>query len=131
VRLVADGDRPAEIRRPERRERREQDLPAGIPARHDGLARIRSAAFELAVAIAIGLLAVGRQKIGPSRAHIARHVLDDEGDAVGVGIQQREELWVFDLRHRLVGLRLQLSQLEDAIVKEVLFDQCAFSMWTR
>jgi hypothetical protein len=28
-------------------------------------------------------------------------------------------------------LRLQLSQLEDAVVKEVLFDQCAFSMWTR
>ena len=38
---------------------------------------------------------------------------------------------IVDLRHRLVGLRLQLAQLEQAIVEVVLLDQCAFSMWTR
>ena len=88
-------------------------------------------ALELAVAMAIGLLAVAREEVGPSRAHVAGDVLDDERDAVRVGVEQREELRIVDLRHRLVGLRLQLAQLKQAIVEVVLLDQCAFSMWTR
>ena len=109
----------------------EEEIPSRVPARDDRLARVAGLALELAVAIAIGLFAVAREEVGPSRAHVAGDVLDDERNAVGVGVEQREELRIVDLRHRLVGLRLQLAQLEQAIVKEVLFDQWAFSMWTR
>ena len=47
------------------------------------------------------------------------------------GSSSVEELRVVNLRHGLVRLRLQFSQLKNAIVEIVLIDQCAFSMWTR
>src|SRR5262245_30818407 len=104
VRFTADGHCPAEIIRPEGRDGLEQKLPAGFPPGEDRGARIGLAALELRIAIAIRFLTVACEEIRPSRSHVAGHMLDDERNAVRVWVDDRKELAIVDLRHRLVCL---------------------------
>ena len=77
----------------ERLERVENIFPAGAPHGHQLFARFRRV-FEFGVAIAIGLFAVGGEEIAPARAHVADHVLDDDGDGIGFGVERDEEIFV-------------------------------------
>ena len=106
-----------------RRERVEQQLPTRLPAIEQHLARVFGIALELGVAMPIGLLAIGREKVGPPRSHVARDMLHDKSNAVGVGVNQGKKLRIVHLRHRLVGLGLQPPELEEAVIEEVPLDQ--------
>src|SRR5579872_7171037 len=79
--------------------RAEDAIPAVLPLRQEGLACGRRI-DELSVPIARRLLAVGRQKIDPPRAHVAHHVLHNDRDRIGLVIERLEELLVRDLLHR-------------------------------
>lgn len=56
-------------------------LPAFVEERHERRSVLRPI-FEFAVAVASGLFAVGRQKVGPAAQQIAAQVPQDHGDAV-------------------------------------------------
>jgi hypothetical protein len=49
---------------------------------------------EFGVAVAVGLFAVGGEEVGPARAHVARHVLYDDGDGIGFAVERGEKLFV-------------------------------------
>jgi hypothetical protein len=54
-------------------------LNGGIPRLHHCFARFKRI-DKLEIAAAIGLLAVAGQEVSETRAHVAAHVLDDDGD---------------------------------------------------
>ena len=56
------------------------DVIAAINRQLAQFAGVLVAALELAVAVAVRLLAVAGQEVGPAGAHVARHVLHDDGD---------------------------------------------------
>src|SRR6185503_14917515 len=65
---------------------------------------------EFMIAITGRLLTIARQKIRPSRSHIARDVLDDGRDRICLFIERREELLIRNLRHRSFAKLLVLSE---------------------
>src|SRR5437588_9705847 len=73
--------------------------------------------------MSVGLLAVGRQKIRPARAHVARQVFHDEGDAVLLGVNRAEELLVVQLLNGPVGEPLQSAELRDDVLQVVLCER--------
>jgi hypothetical protein len=77
---------------------------------------------ELAIPVAVGFFAIRSEEIGPARAHVPRHVLHDESDAVGFRIEDGKDLLLLDLTQSLVSQPLQLSQLKDTVVYKVLLD---------
>src|ERR1700723_1987016 len=81
MRLVADGYDFGEVVVGEGIESVEQNRPPGIPSSQKLRARFRPF-FEFAGAIAIGFFAVTREKIGPTRAHVAGEMFNDDGDGV-------------------------------------------------
>ena len=89
VRLAANEDLAGEVAGNERVERREQRRPPRFPSFEQARARVAGLALELGIAPAIGLLAVGRQKVRPARAQVAADVLDQDGDAVGVRVERQ------------------------------------------
>ena len=98
VRFAADGDGAGEIGVGERGESGEEDFPAGFPKGEEfGAGRGRG--FEFGVAIAGGLFTVGGEEVGPTGAHVAGEMLDDDGDGIGFGAEDGEEGWVGSLGH--------------------------------
>src|SRR5258707_6297418 len=77
VRLGADRDGTGQILILQSIERIETNFPASFPQGDQTRTRLRRS-FKFGVAVAIGLFAVGGQKIGPTRAHVSSHVLDDD-----------------------------------------------------
>ena len=86
-----------------------------IPHGHELFARFWSV-LEFGVAIAIGLFAVGGQEIAPPRAHVANHVLDDDGDGVGFGIERGEKIFVGTLVHGALGERFVVAKKSEGIL---------------
>src|SRR5437667_137653 len=119
--LAADHDFPPEVIRQKRLERLEKNLPRLLPAPFEALSRVLLFRQELGVAMAVWLLAVALEKVDPARPHVAREVLDDQGDAVGLGVERREEVRVGNLRQGLLGELLQAPQLRDRLRKELRF----------
>ena len=115
VRFVADHHFAAEIAFLERFERVEDVLPAGTPDGHELFARFRSV-FEFGVAIAIGFFAVGGEKVAPARAHVADHVLDDDGDGVGFRIERGEKIFVGALIHGALGKCFVVAKEREGIL---------------
>jgi hypothetical protein len=87
VRFTTDGDRLLEILPADGRDRPDRQLPTRFPARQETLPGVRFFALELPVALAVGLLAIACQKIGPARPHVAGQVLHDQSDAVRLGVK--------------------------------------------
>ena len=108
--LAADGDGAGEIGIGERLDGGEEAAPAVFPQVKQLGAR-RGRVDELAVAVAIRLFAVGGEEVGPARAHVARHVLHDDGDGIGFGVEGHIKLLIRDLRHRT--LRQALGETEE------------------
>ncbi len=92
-RLTAHVNGRQEIGRAELGERIEQCRPSGVPQ----IPMIARAARlvchdELSVTIALRLLAVGREEIGPAGLQISTDVLHDDRDAVRFGIDSAKEI---------------------------------------
>jgi hypothetical protein len=68
--------------------------------------------FELRVAMAVRLFAVRGEEVAPARAHVARHVFHDDGDAVGFLVRRVEEIAVRirQLRQRIFRQLLVLAE---------------------
>ena len=98
----------------ERLERGEDAIPTSIPLLHQfgsGCGRH----FELRIAIAVGLFAVAREEVGPSRAHVSRHVLDYDSNGIRFGIQWFEEHGVAALGHGALGQILVIPEQGERI----------------
>jgi hypothetical protein len=110
----------------QRIERGEEDRPAAFPVGHDRCAIGWHVDLELAVAIAIGLLAIGREEIGEARPQVAGLVLHDDRDAVGLVVDRRVKLIVAHLRERPFRELLEFPELVTDVV-----DVCGFDHWQR
>ena len=100
--LATDVHRPTQVAVSQGLDRREDGAPAVLPHRRDRLAGT-GRAHELRVAIPVWLLPVGGEKVRPSRPHVARHVLDDDGNGVHLAVQHLHQLGIRHLRHRALG----------------------------
>src|SRR5262249_45377580 len=68
---------------------------------------------ELHIAVSVGLLTIGSEKVSPARGEVARHVFDNGGDAVGGLARFAEEITVCPhLGKRLVRPFLLLAEAE-------------------
>jgi hypothetical protein len=115
-RLSADVDDSREVRWAERGEGIDQCRPSSIPRGHDGGAT-RLGDDELAVTIAIRFLAVGGEKVRPPRAQIPSHVLNDDGDAVRLGVEDPKKVGVVDLGKCTFGELFLAAEREQRIVE--------------
>src|SRR5687768_2662968 len=123
--LAADRDGLRQVFRSQRRQRVEQHAPAALPVLHHRVAR-RERVDELAVAVAIRLLAVARQEIREPRPQVAGHVLHDDGDAVRVRVERRAQLLVRQLHDRpLRQALLRLEVLDDRVEEHARCVGCA------
>jgi hypothetical protein len=93
VRLGADGDGAGQILIREGIECIEANLPAGFPESNQTRACL-GRSIKFGIAVAIRFFAVRGEKIGPAGTHVAGHVLDDDGDGIGFGVQGGEEMGV-------------------------------------
>src|SRR5262249_28025378 len=93
VGLSPDGNGTREIRFGETLKSGQQAVPTLLPARHQLCARRRNI-FEFAIAVAIRLLAVGGQKVGPSRPKITGNMLNDHRKGVRLVVESDEDLVV-------------------------------------
>ena len=83
-----------QVGRRQRLERGEQDRASRVPSLAASPREPGSLELELAVAVPIRLLAVGRQEVGEARAQVARHVLHDHRQAVRLGVERHVQLVV-------------------------------------
>src|ERR1039458_8537623 len=109
VGFAADRDAAAEVCVRQRLERAEHAIPARLPKRHQHLAGGRRL-LELGVAMAVRLLSIGGQEVRPARAHVAGHVLNNDGNRICFGVERGEKLLVGDLRHSAFGELLVLAE---------------------
>ena len=112
VRLAANHHGALQVGVGQRRQRVEHALPAVLPF-GDQLGALWPRILELAIAHAIGLLAVAGQEVDPARSHVAGHVAHQDRDAVRLGIDRGVQLLVRQLLDRLVGELLDLLELVD------------------
>ena len=90
----------------QRPERLEQYTPPVLPTLHDPSAsfgRVRIGGVELRVAIAIGLLAIGREEVRETRDQVPRDVIGDDRTRVKPGREDSEELFVAELVERVLA----------------------------
>ena len=66
--------------------------------------------FEFGVALAIRFFAVAREEISPAGTHIAGHVLDDDGDGIGFGVERSEKIGVGTLLDGAVAEALVIAE---------------------
>ena len=81
------------------------------------LARGARGHLEFGVAMSIRLLAVRRQEIGEPRPQVSTDVPDDDRDAVRVGIDERVEVIVRDLRDGALGERSVIPVHPDHVLE--------------
>lgn len=115
VRLGPDEDRHPQILLVEGRQGLEQAAPPLLPEVQEHLPGGAGGHLELGIAVAAGLFAVGMEEVGPPRAHVARHVLDEDRQAVGLGVEGREEVLVAHLGQGPVAEILERAELIDNV----------------
>ena len=102
VRFASNERRPAEITVCQRREGVERVFPTRFPERQQ-LSPGWRRRFELRIAIAVGLLAVGLEEISSARPHVAGEVLHDDRDGIGLRVQCGEQRFVRRLRDSAIA----------------------------
>jgi hypothetical protein len=127
VRLGANQHLAADVAFHERFEGVENIFPASAPHGHEFIAGLRSV-FELGVAIAVRLFAVGGEKIAPARAHVADHMFDDHGDGVGLRIERDEQMFVGTLLHGTLGESFVLAEDGERVLN-VGRGKCVWHLW--
>ena len=90
-------------------------VPARLPELHQLVAAGRRI-VEFPVAMPIRFLAVGGEEVGPTRAHVPRHVLDDGGDRVHLRVEHGDQLLVGDLFDRGFGSFLVMAKQRQSIL---------------
>src|SRR5258705_10614011 len=100
--FAANGHRTLQILLGERSKRSEYTLPALFPDSEQCFMR-SGGISEFSVPIAVRLLSIAGQKVCPSRSHVARHVLHNDGNGIHLTVQYGEQLFVCYLRHRSFG----------------------------
>ena len=108
--LAANSDGAHQIVRRQRPNRVERAAPTLFPISEQVVLRGFRQHHEFHVAIALGLLAVSREKICPAREHVAGHVFHVDGDAVRFFIERAKEIFVADLRERALRERLVIAK---------------------
>src|SRR5207249_1443357 len=122
--LAADEDGAREVLGLQRVEGGVEDSPALLPTLQER--RLRGEPrLELAVAVAVGLLAVGREEVGPPRTHVAGYVLNQHGDAVRFRVQSLRQLGVVDPGQRPIAQGLQLPEPSPRAPQELGADVAA------
>src|SRR5450759_525310 len=112
--LAADGHRASDIGLAQRTQRAPYAIPAVLPEPHHLRARGRRL-DELAVPLAVRLLAIGGQKIRPSRPHVPRHVFDNLRDGIHLAVERQTELFIRDLRHGVFAQFLVIAKQRERI----------------
>src|SRR6185369_9568473 len=117
VRFATNGDGTGEIVVREWFDGAKNVSPAVLPHSQERRAA-GGRLLEFAVAIAVGLFAVGGQEIGPTGTHVAGHMLDDDGDGVHLLVERGKKLVIGHLVDGALGHDLVLTE-EDERVLEV------------
>src|ERR1700733_4539209 len=99
VRFIPDGYGVHYVFRREGVDCGKDAIPSFFPQFHHVGSGGRAGPFEFLVAETIGLFAVCGEEIGETRTHVARHVLDEDGNRVGLRVDGDEEIFIFQLRH--------------------------------
>src|SRR5215218_10350360 len=118
VRLGPDEDRLAEILHGEAVQGPEQAAPSLLPGGQESVAAGSLMRLELGVTVAVRLLSIGGEEVGPSGSKVARQVLEDHGQAVRLGIQSDGEVLIPDLNEGFVRELLELAGLNADVLKE-------------
>src|SRR5579863_6289816 len=95
--LAANCDRAHDVLWLKAFDGREHACPTLFPPAHDIRTGSGRCHFEFLIAIAVWLLAIGGQEVGEPRAHVARQMLDEDGDRIRLWIERYEQLFVFQL----------------------------------
>src|SRR5262245_934665 len=101
-------------------ERAEQALPPLLPPAHHIVASRTGIDDELLIAEPIGLFAIGCQKVGPTRTHISREMLDEHRDTVTFRIDRHKKLLRIELPHCAISLFLEQPKFCDYIFQVML-----------
>src|SRR5713226_8260268 len=123
--LSANPDGPHEIVWLQRSNSIKNPLPTMLPISEQVGSRGARQHLKFHVAVAFGLFAVGRQKVGPARDHIPGHVLYVNGDAVRFFIECAEEVFVADLPKRPFRECFVIAKSFDR-VGEIILSRCLF-----
>ena len=122
--LAPDEDDAREVLGLQRIEGGEEDPPAVLPALDER--RLRGEPrLELCIAVAVRLLAVGREKVRPAGAHVAGDVLDEHGDAVRLRVEDLGQVAVVEADESLVAQRLQRFEAQPGAAQELGTDVAA------
>src|SRR5579871_5742129 len=129
-RLLPDGDRRAELRVGQCAERSVQRAPPLFPFLHQ-LRAPDDTPHEFLVALAPGLFAVGREKVGEPRQQVAGHVPADHRNGVAA-VQILGELRLVHLRDGtlsvgLVAIELAANRVNDGGGGHLNLDVCMFA----
>lgn len=86
-------------------------IPALFPPAHHLGASGAGLDLEFAIAVPVRFLPIAGQKIRPAGAHVAGHMLDEHGNAVGFRIDQTKYFFICNLRERFFGELLITSEI--------------------
>jgi hypothetical protein len=118
--LSANRDGAEQVVRRQRLDCVEGALPALLPIGEHIFFRGLRQHDEFDVAIAFRLLAIGSEKIGPARDHVAGHVLHDHRDAVRFVVDRAKEVFVIELCERPLSKLLVFAKRVQHVLEIVL-----------
>ena len=119
MRFLPDVYRPHDVLGLERVESIEDARPSLFPAIEKFLSRRFPGHFEFVIAVAVGLLAVGGEKVGEARTHIAGDMLDEDRDGIRFRIEGDQELLVRHLGDGALGHALISAKLAPDFFEKV------------
>src|SRR5581483_556183 len=118
VGLAANGHGAAYVLGLEQGDGIEHVLPTGFPPAHDVVAGRVRVHDEFLVAVAIRLFAVGSEEVSEAGTHVAGQMLDDDRDAVCLGIEGDKELVFAQLVHGAFGQALGPTKIPECLVEK-------------
>src|SRR4051812_47390088 len=90
--------------------------PSGVPDAHDRGPTLCLADDELSIPVAVRLLSIGAEKVRPPGLQVSSDVLDDDRDAVRLGIHRAEEITVVHLGERALCKLLLATECEQRVL---------------
>src|SRR5687768_11385177 len=114
VRFAADSDGFGKVSFGQRLHVVEQCSPSAFPSPHQQLASV-ARRLKFHIAVAVRLLAVGREEVAPPRIKVAGDVLDHNGDGIRFGVDGGEEFGVTNLIDRLFGQAFVITERRNCI----------------
>src|SRR3954469_18086329 len=122
VRLSPDSHLSHHIFRLKRIDGSEDIVPTLVPPCHNFPSCGGRPDFELAIAEAVGLLAVRGQKLSEAGAHVSCQMLHENSDRISFAIQGDEEIFIAKLVHCALAHALVAPQLPADFLEIMLAD---------